>query len=451
MKFIKAIYSDIPELVELLNILFDQEAEMLYSLGSHDRIPRLLAHFQEGEEFYLVQEFADGEDLTHEIGRGIRLPEASAIALLKEILEILGFIHERGVVHRDIKPANLIRRKGDRKIVMIDFGAVKEIGGLALDSQGNTNLTIAIGSPGYMPIEQINGKPRLSSDIYAVGMIVIQAITGSETRIFTEHPETAEVMWRDRVQGNYSTQFLDILDKMVRYDFRQRYQTAKEVLTAIAPLSSINDHDLPTLISNPSNSDANNASDSSTIIAIPQAVRKTKDLSTNAQESPSVSRFNSSNVSKIQQQKVDRGKKFLIVGGSIVAIFTIVTTVKLINSSAKPIVTNSAIPTLLPSTPPIIPASTPSPAKSAEELLAQAILLNRNDKPQEALAKSEEALKLDPNNADAWAAKGFSLDRLDRDREAIAAYDKAIVIKPEFPFARQNRALLERKLKSRKK
>ena len=141
----------------------------------------------------------------------------------------------------------------------------------------------------------------------------------------------------------------------------------------------------------------------------------------------------------------------MIVGGSIVAIFTIVTTVKLINSSAKPIVTNSAIPTLLPSTPPIIPASTPSPAKSAEELLAQAILLNRNDKPQEALAKSEEALKLDPNNADAWAAKGFSLDRLDRDREAIAAYDKAIVIKPEFPFARQNRALLERKLKSRKK
>ena len=388
----------------------------------------------------------------HSIGDHVPLDKMGIYNLTKnKFYTQMKYLHDNNIVHRDIKPANLIRRKGDRKIVMIDFGAVKEIGGLALDSQGNTNLTIAIGSPGYMPIEQINGKPRLSSDIYAVGMIVIQAITGSETRIFTEHPETAEVMWRDRVQGNYSTQFLDILDKMVRYDFRQRYQTAKEVLTAIAPLSSINDHDLPTLISNPSNSDANNASDSSTIIAIPQAVRKTKDLSTNAQESPSVSRFNSSNVSKIQQQKVDRGKKFLIVGGSIVAIFTIVTTVKLINSSAKPIVTNSAIPTLLPSTPPIIPASTPSPAKSAEELLAQAILLNRNDKPQEALAKSEEALKLDPNNADAWAAKGFSLDRLDRDREAIAAYDKAIVIKPEFPFARQNRALLERKLKSRKK
>ena len=119
-----------PVVLEVAKRLFDQEAEMLYSLGSHDRIPRLLAHFQEGEEFYLVQEFADGEDLTHEIGRGSRLPEASAIALLKEILEILGFIHERGVVHRDIKPANLIRRKGDRKIVMIDFGAVKEIGGL---------------------------------------------------------------------------------------------------------------------------------------------------------------------------------------------------------------------------------------------------------------------------------------------------------------------------------
>ncbi len=443
-----------PVVLEVAKRLFNQEAEVLYSLGSHDRIPRLLAHFQEGEEFYLVQEFADGEDLTHEIGKGNRLSEASAIALLKEILEILGFIHERGVVHRDLKPANLIRRKSDRQIVMIDFGAVKEIGGLALDSQGNTNLTIAIGSPGYMPIEQINGKPRLSSDIYAVGMIGIQAITGAETRVFAEHPETAEVMWRDQLQGNYSPQFLDILDKMVRYDFRQRYQTASEVLEAIASLSGMSEHDLPTIIHGHTGDAAVN--NSSTIITKPQDETQVN-LSTKPQNAPSISRFTPRNVDKCQKTNNFHWQKFLIIGGSIVAISAIVAIVKSINTTTKPEVANSGIPFPPPPTiniAPTISITPPSPLsaiKSVEELLAQAILLTRNDKPQEALAKIEEALKLEPNNADAWAAKGFALAKLDRDREAIAAYDQAIAIKPEFLFARQNRALLERKLKSRKK
>jgi serine/threonine protein kinase len=441
--------------LETAKRLFDKEAEMLYSLGSHDRIPRLLAHFQEGEEFYLVQEFADGKDLAKEIGNGKRSPEFVVIALLQEILEILVYVHERGIVHRDIKPANLIRRKSDRKIVLIDFGAVKEINGLAGDSQGNTNLTIAIGSPGYMPIEQVNGKPRFSSDIYAVGMIGIQAITGAEPRLFDEHPETAELMWREHVQGNYSPQFLDILDKMVRYDFRQRYQTAQEVLTAIASLSSINEHDLPTLISSHPNVDANN---SSTIISSPQALTQSPDISTNTQESPSVSRFNATNADKLQQQKVYPWKKVAIIAGIIAAISAVVAIVKSTHTPPKSESPNVVISIPLPPTPPALPIPTPSasiaspaPTKSAEELLAQAILLNRNDKPQEALVKIEEALKVEPNNAEAWAAKGFSLAKLDRDNEAIAAYDKALEIKPDFPFVRQSRAILERKPKPKKK
>jgi serine/threonine protein kinase len=97
--------SNEPFVLETAKRLFDKEAKILYALGSHDLIPRLLAHFQEGEEFYLVQEFADGSDLTREIGNGKRSPEVVAIALLREVLEILVFVHDRGVVHRDIKPA----------------------------------------------------------------------------------------------------------------------------------------------------------------------------------------------------------------------------------------------------------------------------------------------------------------------------------------------------------
>ena len=524
--------SNEPFVLETAKRLFDKEAEILYSLGSHDRIPRLLAHFQEGEEFYLVQEFADGLDLTQEIGKGKSLPETAAIALLKEILEILVFVHGRGVVHRDIKPANLIRRSSDRKIVLIDFGAVKEIGGMAADIQGNTNLTIAIGSPGYMPIEQMNGKPRLSSDIYAVGMMVIQSITGAEARSFTEHPDTAELIWRDRLQGSYSSEFLDILDKMIRYDFRQRYQTAQEVLDAIvaignisnvsqndqstiispineqselldiidkmlspdsqqryqtaqevseaiatmANISNTSQHDLPTVITARITANSDQGVPATTInspqhITASQNLPARSDSSTPLPANANLSRFGLKKDALNQNLKCFPWKKVLIIGGIIAAISTIVTISKLSKPNPVDEVSNSSAPvppiprppisvppipvppipnsSIAPISTPIAPSPNPA-SKSAEELIAQSVLLNRNDKSQEALAKIEEALKLDPKNADAWAAKGFTLAKLERDNEAIAAFEKAIELRPEFPFARQNKLQLVRKARTKR-
>jgi eukaryotic-like serine/threonine-protein kinase len=405
--------SNEPFVLETAKRLFDKEAEMLYSLGSHDRIPRLLAHFQEGAEFYLVQEFADGNDLTQDIGNGKRSPEAVAIALIKEVLEILVYVHDRNVVHRDIKPANLIRRNCDRKIVLIDFGAVKEIGSLAVDHQGNTNLTIAIGSPGYMPIEQLNGKPRFSSDIYAVGMLAIQAITGAEPRLFTEHPDTAELVWRDRIQGNYSPQFLDILDKMVRYDFRQRYQTASEVLVAIASLPNVTEHDLPTVVSSGSTNLNNNAE---TIITPSQAATRFAEH----QQKP---------VSVADPKNCPPPKLWIWITGGVALLLLIVMAI-ISKTANNPVVANSPTPTAIaPSIPPkVTPAPTPL---SVEELLAQALILNRNNKPQEALAKIEEAIKLEPDNAEAWGAKGLLLRSMGREKDAIAAFSKAMELRPD--------------------
>ena len=397
--------------LETAKRLFDQEAEILYSLGSHDRIPRLLAHFQEGEEFFLVQEFADGRDLTHEIGKGIRLPESFVIDLLKEVLEILVFVHERGVVHRDIKPANLIRRKADRKIVLIDFGAVKEIGSLAVDSQGNTNLTIAIGSPGYMPTEQINGKPRFSSDIYAVGMMCIQAITGAEPRRFAEHPETAELIWHDRIpQDIYSSQFLELLDKMVRYDFRQRYQTAQDVLEAIA-LLPINISELQTIV----NQETQQQAIASTIV---------------------------------QQNKPNLPWVKLAIGGGCAVIVSTIAAIVIFykppianqaaNNSTKP--TSSAVLSPSPSV-----LTTISPTKSAEDTYIEASkFYYRNGKYPEALTNIDQALKLDSNNAATWDRKGMTLEKLGRYKEAYDAYNKAIEIKPSNQLARTKRDELVR-------
>jgi serine/threonine protein kinase len=138
---------------------FELEAIALEKLGIHNRIPRLLDRFEENEEFYLVQEFIDGQDLTQEIKEGKRLNEAQTITLLHDALEVLEYIHEHGVIHRDIKPSNLIRRKSDHKIVIVDFGAVKEIETLVLSSEGRPSGSV-VGTPGYMPIEHLGGRPR---------------------------------------------------------------------------------------------------------------------------------------------------------------------------------------------------------------------------------------------------------------------------------------------------
>ncbi|MEM9220289.1 MAG: serine/threonine-protein kinase [Cyanobacteria bacterium P01_F01_bin.150] len=210
--------------------LFEQEAQVLYELGNHPQIPQLLAHFEDKEGFYLAQEYIEGRSLSREIRATVPYAESQVIQLIREILEVLVFVHQQQVIHRDLKPSNLIRRKQDGKIVMIDFGAVKQVGSQFLNpAPGETDYTIAIGTVGYIPNEQLGGRPRYSSDIYAVGMIALQALTGLAPTEFDDDDRTGEILWRDRV-SNISPAFATVLRRMVAYDFRERYTTATEAL-----------------------------------------------------------------------------------------------------------------------------------------------------------------------------------------------------------------------------
>ncbi|MDB9374580.1 bifunctional serine/threonine-protein kinase/formylglycine-generating enzyme family protein [Nodularia sphaerocarpa] len=223
-----------PAVLEIVRRLFDSEAKVLYSLGNDsDQIPRLFAHFEEEGEFYLVQEFVDGEDLTKEIIPGKRLSEKEVTKLLQEILEVLAVVHKKNIIHRDIKPANLMRRRQDRKIVLIDFGAVKEINTIMVNSQGQTSVSVAIGTHGYMPSEQAAGQPKLCSDVYAVGMLGISALTGIEPHELPKDPTDGEVIWRN--WANVSEKLALVLDKMVTYHFRDRYFSAELALQALQP------------------------------------------------------------------------------------------------------------------------------------------------------------------------------------------------------------------------
>jgi len=219
--------------LEVAGPLFNKEAETLNNL-KHDQIPRLLAYFEEDKEFYLVQELISGHDLSNEIQAGKPWTEDQVITLLKNVLPVLEYIHSQNVIHRDLKPANLMRRKEDQKIVLIDFGAVKQVSNQVLNAEGEAQSTKAIGTNHYMPSEQQGGHPVFNSDIYTLGVIAIQALTGSFPLPIDS--QTKEILWRDRAQ--VSDGLADILDKMVCFYFRQRYQSATEVLDALDSLTN---------------------------------------------------------------------------------------------------------------------------------------------------------------------------------------------------------------------
>ncbi|QLE56324.1 serine/threonine-protein kinase [Nostoc sp. TCL26-01] len=220
-----------PEFMETARRLFTSEAETLEQLGYHERIPRLLAYFEEHQEFFLVQEFIEGHSLKAEMLPGQNWTEDQVVLLLQQVLKILEFVHSHHVIHRDIKPENIIRRQQDHQLVLIDFGAVKHIQNQLLASPGQTEMTIAIGTPGYMSTEQGRGKPRPSSDIYSLGIVCIQALTGLHPRELEEDPNTGEILWQHQTQ--VSPAIASILSRMVLHHFKWRYQSATEVLAAL--------------------------------------------------------------------------------------------------------------------------------------------------------------------------------------------------------------------------
>lgn len=208
---------------------FEKEAEILERLGEHPQIPRLLAHFNENQNLYIAQEFIEGHDLAHEILPGKQLSESYVIKLLQDVLEVLSFVHQQDVIHRDIKPHNLMRRQRDGRIFLIDFGAVKQLSSIQVNPEGDVVSSVAIGTNGYTPNEQWQGKPCLSSDIYALGMTAIHALTGIPPEQLDEDPQTGEIIWVDRTP--ISPLLTEILTKMVRRHPSRRYPAASEALT----------------------------------------------------------------------------------------------------------------------------------------------------------------------------------------------------------------------------
>jgi tetratricopeptide (TPR) repeat protein len=378
------------ETLQTARRLFNTEAQVLYQLGNCDRqiltsskcrIPQLLAYFEENQEFYLVQEFIEGNDLSNELMPGKVFSQEEVILLLQEILEILEFVHQKQVIHRDINPRNILRRKLDNKLVLIDFGAVKQITTNIVNSQSQ-KFTVAIGTPGYIPSEQAMGNPKLSSDIYAIGIIAIQALTGLSPEQFEHDIDTNEITWQ---QANVTPEFAKIIDKMVQYDFRDRFPSAREALQAIKDLN------------------LSNNSSSVTIALAPASPLVAANFQFKAPAKP---------INK-RAIAIKSFTGIALIGVITTAVFFVLDTIKSTNSA---------------------------------ELYKQANTLYDLQRYQEALNTYEQAVEIRGDYADAWNGKGKALYELKKYQDALIAYDKSIQLKPDFFDAWRGRGFTLAKL-----
>jgi serine/threonine protein kinase, bacterial len=226
--------SNDPQLQVLIKERFEKEGLVLESLSknSNGMIPCLYAYFTENNEFYLVQEYIEGQNLSEKIKNNGLFTEEQVRKLLNGILPILIYIHNKGIVHRDIKPENIMLCRKDDRPVLIDFGAVKETMSTVANIPGNTEGSIVIGTPGFMPMEQLAGRPTFSSDFYALGLTMIYLLTGHMPANIGTDPYTGKINWHS-LAPQISSHLREFIDKAIQPVFSDRYKNAQEMLSSL--------------------------------------------------------------------------------------------------------------------------------------------------------------------------------------------------------------------------
>ncbi|MEZ4452685.1 MAG: serine/threonine-protein kinase [Nannocystaceae bacterium] len=226
--------------------LFDREAKVLAALG-HPAIPRVHEYFAVDPRsgalldpaaleagalpagvapvWHLVQDFIDGRSLRQLIADQGRLDNPAAERILRELLGVLAYLHSRHppVIHRDIHPGNVLLRP-DGAPALVDFGAIQE----RLRGEGSGGST-TIGTFGYVPMEQLMGKARPASDLYALGVTMIVALTHREPEALPFDEATSTIQLDEAAPG-LSPGLRRALGAMTLPVLGARPQTAEEAL-----------------------------------------------------------------------------------------------------------------------------------------------------------------------------------------------------------------------------
>ncbi|MBM0742720.1 serine/threonine protein kinase [Phormidium sp. CLA17] len=233
--------AEIPNYAESVRSLFAKEVERLEEFGTHEQIPQVLAYFEDDEGFYVVQEFVEGRSLSQELIPNLPWSSGQVVTLLREVLEPLAFVHHRDGLHGNIKPDNLLRGQAGR-LVLIDFGSMAQIQQECMAAYAVEGDPTQLSEQSYQPMEQLQGLPCAASDVYAIGMIAIQALTGRHPTQFKVDPQSGKVLWLPYYKEAISPinrGLVGVINRMVQSDLSQRFGSAREALQALQTVGGV--------------------------------------------------------------------------------------------------------------------------------------------------------------------------------------------------------------------
>ncbi|MEM6835413.1 MAG: tetratricopeptide repeat protein [Cyanobacteria bacterium P01_C01_bin.120] len=217
--------------------LLKQKAAKLEDLGQHPQIPNAYAAFDVEQNFYIVQEYIPGRSLSEELQPGQPWSPAAAVSFLREVLPVLSFAQEQRVVHGNLKPSKLIRHTDTGQLVILDFGSIKNVS-QKVTSRRQTTAADASESAHhiYLAPEQLHGQPLFYSDHYALGMMLVQALTGLPVDELptAQNPEQPEIL-ASRLQAlpDLEPALGNLLLRMVHAIPERRYQKATDILAEL--------------------------------------------------------------------------------------------------------------------------------------------------------------------------------------------------------------------------
>ncbi|MCS6812119.1 MAG: tetratricopeptide repeat protein [Cyanobacteria bacterium] len=405
------IYSKGSEVLKYIHDMLRATLESLSAVNNHDQIPSVLDYFDGEDSFYLVEEYIDGHPLSEELEPHKPLDEPYVIEIMCDALKTLAFMHSHLVIHQCIQPTTLIRRHSDNKLVLTGSGMIRKISGQLLESQTQPYQHLMMHpSTTYIPIEQLNGHPQFSSDIYALGMVAIQALSGLPVNVLSriKHQNGTldeQLSWQNRV--NASPALVRILERMVHPDHMRRYQTANEVL-----------HDLEALATTKLPSESIKSSED-----VLDLTSTEPELELMVDESDDDSQATSSPEPKLLSLPLLAGAvALMVIGGTVLALLgrQLPAAFSSANSSTNSTTSQGRQPSSSSN------QGISEQAIAVDKLIKEGQDYLRKGKPRDALSRLTQAIQLDPKNATAYYLRGDVRMELGDRQSAISDYSEAI-------------------------
>ncbi len=389
---------------------YQRQIQIIRELN-HASIPTYLNSFETPSGFCLVREYKSAFSIGE--GHSFVADEIKHIAV--SVLEILVCLQNRlpPVIHRDIKPENILLAEeesgGMPQVYLVDFGLAR------ISSGGVANCSVAAGTLGFMPPEQLfNRQLTAASDLYSLGATLICILTGTASAdIGNLINDTCGFNFK-HLLPKLNRRFVNWLEKMVAPSAKDRYPdaaTALEALQGIEVKSSQYRSFGGAQLVKPAAIGVAVSAVCAIFGMLPSVridVRPPSTLS-----SPVLSVTPAPKAEAVEWLKRGDALRDRQRYSDALAAY---------NQALK--VSDSY----------------------AEAWYGRCYALTNLQRPQEALFACEKALNLKPNYAEAWHRCGYALDDLERYYDAIQAYDKALQIKPKYDTAWHNRGLTLQKL-----